>query len=658
MDKKKMAKKIKYALKFLPDKIYIQLYYFAKFKHFCNFKNPTTYNEKLQWLKINDRKDLYTKLVDKYEVKNYVADIIGEEYIIPTIGIYDNFDEIDFEKLPNQFVIKCTHDSEGIVLCKDKQKLNIQEAKHKIERCLKYNFYYIGREWPYKNIKSKILIEEYMEDREGKDLKDYKFFCFNGTPKAMFVASDRAKGRTKFDYYDLEFKHLDIIQHYPNSLEPIKKPKNFEKMIELSEKLSKGFNHVRIDFYEVEGRVYFGEITFYHFSGFQPFVPKKWDEIFGEWLSLNQMEHKGTGIKDKMIKRLNDLYSKLYKTIINYTYRYKELKNFKNVKKIDNEYKSEIKKYWEKYGIKVDFREFSFYSSRMKNKDVRYITKKIFHSNIEPYYNNLRLKEAFMDKNYLDLYLKGATLPFNIVRNINGVFLNNEFELLNQEQVLDLVLKEQDVVIKPTVESGGGRQIIFCDGNDKEKVKKEILEYINKNNKDYCIQRVIKQHDKFKSFNKTSVNTLRILSFLYNGGVHILYSVLRVGKEGSKLDNASAGGYEIAIDKSGMFTDYIVNINNEIVNKTNEKYKLKGKKVPFYDKIVKEIKRLHPMLAHYKLIGWDVTVDEEERPVIIEVNLEDIGMSNISQAVNGPLFGEMTDEVVLEVFAKRNEARK
>ena len=292
MNKKNVSKKLKYTLKFLPDKVYIQIYYFLKFKRFCNLKNPQTYNEKLQWLKLNDRKDLYTTLVDKYEVKKYVADIIGKEYIIPTLGIYDNFDEIDFDKLPNQFVIKCTHDSEGIVICKDKSKLNIQEAKKKIEKCLKYNFYYIGREWPYKNVEPRIIIEEYMEDKENQELKDYKFFCFNGIAKAMFIASDRAKGETKFDYYDLNFKHLDLVQHYPNTTKQLKKPETFEKMIELSEKLSKDFPHIRIDFYEVNGKTYFGEMTFYHFSGFQPFVPEKWDKIFGDWLQLPKNKFK------------------------------------------------------------------------------------------------------------------------------------------------------------------------------------------------------------------------------------------------------------------------------------------------------------------------------------------------------------------------------
>lgn len=216
MSSNKLLKKVKYEMKFIPDKMYLQIYYFSRFKKFINFENPKTYNEKLNWLKINDRNPLYTKLVDKYEVKEYVSNLIGKEYIIPTLGVWNNFDEIDFNKLPNQFVLKCTHDSEGIVIVKDKSKLDINLAKEKITNALKNNFYYIGREWPYKNVKPRIIAEKYMEDSKYKELRDYKFFCFNEEPKVMFIASDRASN-VKFDYYDLDFNHLDIKQKYQNS---------------------------------------------------------------------------------------------------------------------------------------------------------------------------------------------------------------------------------------------------------------------------------------------------------------------------------------------------------------------------------------------------------------------------------------------------------
>ena len=278
-------RKIKYALRFIPDEAYIQLYYFSHFKHFANLNNPKTYNEKLNWLKLHDRNPLYTILVDKYEVKEYVGKAIGEEYIIPTLGVWEHFDDIDFDQLPDQFVLKCTHDSEGLVIVKDKGKLDKAAAREKIEAALKVNFYYIGREWPYKNVKPRIIAEQYMEDHIDGELRDYKFFCFDGEPKAMFVASDRSKDATKFDYYDLNFNHLQIKQHYPNAGN-VRKPVTFDKMIELSKVLSAGFPHVRVDFYEVNGHLYFGELTFYHFSGFMPFQPEEWDRKFGEWLKL------------------------------------------------------------------------------------------------------------------------------------------------------------------------------------------------------------------------------------------------------------------------------------------------------------------------------------------------------------------------------------
>lgn len=286
MGSNRIVKKIRYVLSFLPDKLYVQLNYFAHFRKFANLKNPITYNEKLNWLKLYNHNPIYTKLVDKYEVKKYVSDKIGSQYIIPTLGIWDRFEEIDFEKLPNQFVLKCTHDSEGIVVVRDKTKLDKSEARNILNNSLKQNFYYIGREWPYKNVKPRIIAEEYMEDSRDGELRDYKFFCFNGEPKAMYIASERGTGKVKFDYFDLNFNHLNIKQKYENSEKRLRKPDTFEQMIEMSKILSKGFAHVRVDFYEVNGKLYFGELTFYHLSGFVPFEPSDWDKIFGKWLKL------------------------------------------------------------------------------------------------------------------------------------------------------------------------------------------------------------------------------------------------------------------------------------------------------------------------------------------------------------------------------------
>ena len=272
--------------KFLPDKIYIKKIYKEKTGKELNLKNPQTFNEKLQWLKLYDRKPKYTKMVDKYEAKEYVSKIIGKKYIIPTIGIYNSFDEIDFSKLPKQFVMKCTHDSGGIVICKDKDKLNIEEAKIKINNSLNNNYYWMWREWPYKKVKPRIIIEKYMEDKETKQLRDYKYFCFDGKAKLMFIATDRCIHKTKFNFYDMDFNLLPFKQHYPNDKRKIKKPKSFNKMKELAEKLSKGLPQIRVDFYEINGKVYFGELTFCHFAGIVPFEPEEWDYKLGELIKL------------------------------------------------------------------------------------------------------------------------------------------------------------------------------------------------------------------------------------------------------------------------------------------------------------------------------------------------------------------------------------
>lgn len=269
----------------LPDSCYIRLKYFQHFKKFPDLKNPKTFNEKLQWLKLHDRKPEYTKMVDKCEVRGYIAEKIGEEYLIPLLGVWDNFDEIDFNSFPEQFVLKCTHDSGGLIICKDKSKLDIKEAKKKINKCMKTNYYWRGREWPYKNVKPRIIAEKYMVDESGTELKDYKIFCFDGEPKFLFIATDRPHD-TKFDFYDVDFNHLPLTNGHPNSDRDIKRPEGLDEMLKLARVLSKGIKQSRIDFYDINGKVYFGEITFFHWSGFMPFDPEEWDYEFGKHIKL------------------------------------------------------------------------------------------------------------------------------------------------------------------------------------------------------------------------------------------------------------------------------------------------------------------------------------------------------------------------------------
>lgn len=272
----------------LPDNLYISLKYFYHFKKLPNLKNPKRYTEKIQWLKLHDRKQEYTKMVDKYLVKDYVASIIGEEYIIPTLGVWENAEDIEFDKLPNKFVLKWNHDSGSVVICKDKTKLNRCAVVAKLAGLKNHNGFNYGREWPYKNVKPLIIAEEYMEDEGTKELRDYKFFTFDGVARAIFIASDRQNESedTKFDFFDMEYNHLPFTNGHPNAKIVPEKPINFELMKKLAEQLSKGIPHVRVDFYEVNGKVYFGEMTFAHWSGFMPFDPEEWDYKFGEWLLL------------------------------------------------------------------------------------------------------------------------------------------------------------------------------------------------------------------------------------------------------------------------------------------------------------------------------------------------------------------------------------
>ena len=272
----------------MPDEEYLKRRFHARMGYSLDLSHPQTYNEKLQWLKLYDRKPNYTKMVDKLEAKEYVSSIIGEEYIIPTLGVWDRFEDIDFDSLPNQFVLKCTHDSGGIVICRDKRVLNKAAAARKIKKSLRNSFYWIGREWPYKDVKPRIIAEKYMEDDETSELRDYKFFTFNGKAKALYIATDRQlEGvETKFDFFDMDYHHLPFTNGHPNAPKLPDKPKKFDEMRKLAELLGSGMPQLRVDFYEANGRVFFGELTFFHMSGLVPFNPNEWDKTFGAWIEL------------------------------------------------------------------------------------------------------------------------------------------------------------------------------------------------------------------------------------------------------------------------------------------------------------------------------------------------------------------------------------
>ncbi len=281
-------------LNWVPDKIYLKIMHRLVLGRKINFDNPKTFNEKLQWLKLYDRKDIYTKMVDKYEAKEYVKNAIGEEYIVQTIGIYNKFEEIDFDKLPNQFVIKCTHDSGSTIVCRDKTTFNIDKAKTKISKALKNNYFYQLREWPYKNVKPKILIEKYMESKGNKKMIDYKFFCFNEEPKFIYVSQGLENHKTaKISFFDTDFKKEKFKREDYKEFEELpQKPIHFEEMKRLARILAKETTFLRVDFYEINEKIYFSELTFFPCGGFLPFEPKEYDSILGRLIRLPEKGRK------------------------------------------------------------------------------------------------------------------------------------------------------------------------------------------------------------------------------------------------------------------------------------------------------------------------------------------------------------------------------
>lgn len=272
-----------------PDKLYLKL----QFRHLMGYKldleHPKTFQEKLQWLKLYDRKPIYHKMVDKYEAKEYIAEKVGSEYVIPTLGIFSSVDEIDYDKLPNEFVIKTTHDSGTFVICRNKSDLDWQNVKKFIsKRQKRTNYYHPYKEWPYDGVKPRIIVEKFLTDGR-QELNDYKFYCFNGKPMIYYITTNKGIGLpTRQDFYDINGSHLEIQDiGYPNneiSIPPV--PKCLEEMVRLSEILAQDTYHLRVDFYEINGHVYVGELTFFEGSGYCKFTPEKYNRILGDWIKL------------------------------------------------------------------------------------------------------------------------------------------------------------------------------------------------------------------------------------------------------------------------------------------------------------------------------------------------------------------------------------
>lgn len=274
------------ASRIFSDKASIKLKYRFLMKRKLNLKEPKTFNEKLNWIKLYYRKPIMTTMVDKYEVKKLVSNLIGEEYVIPSIAIYDKWDDIEFDKLEAPFVLKTTHSSGVIAVVKDKETFDYETTKKKFNKSLRQNYFYSCREWPYKNVKPRIIVEKFIKDSKEDNLPVYKFFCFNGEPYLVQTIKNDKTTYETIDYFDMDWKRLDLRQNFNNSEVPLDRPNNFEEMKELASKLSSGFPFVRVDLYSVDGKIYFSEFTFFSDAGYQRFYPDEWDLKLGEKIVL------------------------------------------------------------------------------------------------------------------------------------------------------------------------------------------------------------------------------------------------------------------------------------------------------------------------------------------------------------------------------------
>ena len=280
----------------LPDRLSLKIMFRLRLHQKLDLKNPKTFNEKMQWIKLYDRRPEYVRMVDKLRVRDYIAEKIGEEHLIPLLGHWDRYEDIDFRSLPDQFVLKCNHDSGSVKIVHDKNAIDHAEFRTFFDTRLRENPYKYGREWPYKQVKPCIIAEKLMEDSAGKgDLTDYKIHCFSGEPRAVQVISDRFSPEgIKNDYYTLDWKNYGLRRgemHNAEYLAP--RPEQLPEMLTLARKLSEGIPFVRTDFYVIDGKVYFGEMTFFPASGFNPFTPDKWDRVFGDWIQLPEKKTKG-----------------------------------------------------------------------------------------------------------------------------------------------------------------------------------------------------------------------------------------------------------------------------------------------------------------------------------------------------------------------------
>lgn len=358
-------------------------------------------------------------------------------------------------------------------------------------------------------------------------------------------------------------------------------------------------------------------------------------------------------MKDKLFRQVEVLLKRCYRFIMWVIVIYKNTLKRRNLEDIDPKYKKEIRTYWRKYKRGIHLRDFRWYQSKGALKNVRIITDAVFHASIEPHYNDITILKAFSNKCYFNLFFNGFLVPYTIAKRINGVYVDDNFNLLKLNEVIDLCRNESEIVMKPALDSGGGRNIAFYNIKDG-KIPKKLEDEIRRYKSDFVIQRRIIQHEELSKINSSSLNTVRVQSFLFHGNVYILSFLLRFGKTGATVDNLSRGGISVAIDKFGHFFPIgYDDLGNQYVKHPNG-YVFEGKVLPGFDKIIECVKKLHPRFPNFGFIGWDIAVNQDCEPVIVEFNLIDTCI-HAGQIAYGPLFQELTDEVLDEVFHKKRK---
>ena len=361
-------------------------------------------------------------------------------------------------------------------------------------------------------------------------------------------------------------------------------------------------------------------------------------------------------MKDKLYQHIEKIFKHFYSFVMWIIYKYKTIVACRGLEKVSPEYKKDIRTYWKKYYRIKDTSNFKWYKAKGNLTNVKLIPDTVFHSKIEPFFSDLKSIDAFSNKCYYSLLFQGFKTPYTVAKYINGMYMDDNFKILSFDEVTKLCREEDEIIIKPALDSGGGRNITFLKMREKN-ADRELEKILEKYNKDFVIQRVVIQHEELQNMNPTSLNTVRIQSFLYHGKVHILSAFLRVGLAGARVDNLCKGGISIAMKENGDFHSIAYDGNGNKFYQHPNGYKFNGNKMPAYDKIIKSVKKLHPRFANYGIIGWDIAVDESGEPVFIEFNLIDTCIQ-APQLSNGPFFKELTDEVLDEVFGKKKTPGK